>query len=136
MDLGELLEAARHVWGDGFGVDGIGAPGIDVTGITYDSRRVVPGDLFCCLTGTLADGHDHAQEAVAAGAAALLVERQLDLNVDQVVVPDARRSMALLATVLHDFPSHRLAVVGVTGTNGKTSVVRMLAGVLRQSCLL
>ena len=133
MDLGELLEAARHVWGDGFGADGIGAPGIDVTGIAYDSRRVVPGDLFCCLTGTLADGHDHAQEAVAAGAAALLVERQLDLNVDQVVVPDARRSMALLATVLHDFPSHRLAVVGVTGTNGKTSVVRMLAGVLRQS---
>ena len=65
MDLGELLEAARHVWGDGFGADGIGAPGIDVTGITYDSRRVVPGDLFCCLTGTLADGHDHAQEAVA-----------------------------------------------------------------------
>ncbi|MBC8364041.1 MAG: UDP-N-acetylmuramoyl-L-alanyl-D-glutamate--2,6-diaminopimelate ligase [Actinobacteria bacterium] len=135
MDLGELIEAARQEWDNGLDAHSIGAigPGTQITGIAYDSRRVAPGDLFCCLPGIAADGHDHAREAVAAGASALLVERHLDLGIDQVVVPDARRSMALLAAVLHGFPSRRLAVVGVTGTNGKTSVVHMLADVLRRS---
>ena len=130
MDLGELLEVARHEWGDDLPTDGIEA---EVTGIAYDSRQVVPGDLFCCLPGVVEDGHDHAPEAALAGASALLVERPLDLNVAQVLVPDARRTMALLASVLHGLPSRRLDVVGVTGTNGKTSVVHMLAEVLRHS---
>ena len=128
MDLGELLEVARNEWGDDLPTDGIEA---EVTGIAYDSRQVVPGDLFCCLPGVVEDGHDHAPEAALTGASALLVERPLDLNVAQVLVPDARRAMALLASVLHGRPSRRLDVVGVTGTNGKTSVVHMLAEVLR-----
>ena len=128
MDLGELLEVARNEWGDDLPTDGIEA---EVTGIAYDSRQVVPGDLFCCLPGVVEDGHDHAPEAALAGSSALLVERPLDLNVAQVLVPDARRTMALLAAVLHGRPSRRLDVVGVTGTNGKTSVVHMLAEVLR-----
>ncbi|MCH2412534.1 MAG: UDP-N-acetylmuramoyl-L-alanyl-D-glutamate--2,6-diaminopimelate ligase, partial [Acidimicrobiales bacterium] len=128
MDLGELLEVARNEWGDDLPTDGIEA---EVTGIAYDSRQVVPGDLFCCLPGVVEDGHDHAPEAALAGASALLVERLLDLKVAQVLVPDARRTMALLASVLHGRPSRRLDVVGVTGTNGKTSVVHMLAEVLR-----
>ena len=129
MDLGELLESVRHQWGDDLPMDG---SGVEVTGIAYDSRRVGPGDLFCCLPGTVVDGHDHASEAVAAGAPALVVERHLQLRVPQVLVPDARRTMALLAAAFHGRPSRRLDVVGVTGTNGKTSVVHMLAGVLRR----
>ncbi|MEO2113763.1 MAG: Mur ligase domain-containing protein, partial [Acidimicrobiales bacterium] len=75
MDLGELLEVARNEWGDDLPTDGIEA---EVTGIAYDSRQVVPGDLFCCLPGVVEDGHDHAPEAALAGSSALLVERPLD----------------------------------------------------------
>ena len=130
MDLGELLEVARHEWGDDLPTDGIEA---EVTGIAYDSRHVVPGDLFCCLPGLVEDGHDHASEAALAGASALLVERLLDLKVAQVLVPDARRTMALFASVLHGRPSRRLDVVGVTGTNGKTSVAHLLSWILARS---
>jgi UDP-N-acetylmuramoyl-L-alanyl-D-glutamate--2,6-diaminopimelate ligase len=132
MDLGELLLAARREWD--VDLPEVGAR-TDVSGIAFDSRNVTSGDLFCCLPGTVADGHEHAHEAVAAGASALLVERPLDLPVVQVTVRRARRVMALLATVLHGHPSRRLRVVGITGTNGKTSVVHLLADILRSSGL-
>ena len=61
-----------------------------VTGVTHDSTRVLPGTLFCCLVGARFDGHDFAEAAVSAGATALLVERQLDVDVTQIVVPSTR----------------------------------------------
>jgi UDP-N-acetylmuramoyl-L-alanyl-D-glutamate--2,6-diaminopimelate ligase len=108
----------------------VGDPTVDVTAVTYDSRAVVPGALFCCLPGQVRDGHDFAPAAVAAGASALLVERPLDLGVTQVRVADARRAMAFAAAAFHGHPSRSLAVVGVTGTNGKTTVTALLHAAL------
>ena len=102
----------------------------EVTGVAYRSDRVAAGDVFCCMRGEKADGHDHAAQAVAAGAAALVVERPLPLPVPQVLVADARLGAALAADALLGHPSGALTVVGVTGTNGKTTSAFLLASVL------
>jgi UDP-N-acetylmuramoyl-L-alanyl-D-glutamate--2,6-diaminopimelate ligase len=105
--------------------------GVDVVDIAYRSERSGPGSLFCCLPGSTADGHDFAAAAVANGAVALLVERELPaLAVPQIVRDDARAGMALLADALYGHPSLGLDVVGVTGTNGKTTTTLLLAAIL------
>ena len=103
---------------------------VEVVDVVHDSRAVGPGALFCCVTGGHVDGHDHAPEAVAAGAVALVVERRLDLPVPQVLVPDTRRAMGPLAAAVHGHPSAGRAVVGVTGTNGKTTTTHLLRNVM------
>jgi UDP-N-acetylmuramoyl-L-alanyl-D-glutamate--2,6-diaminopimelate ligase len=105
--------------------------GVDVVDIAYRSERAGPGSLFCALRGARADGHDHAPSAVANGAVAVLVERELPgLGVPQIVCEDARAGMALLADALYGHPSRELEVVGVTGTNGKTTTTLLLAAIL------
>ena len=104
--------------------------GVDVVDIAYRAERCGPGSLFCALRGANADGHDHAATAVANGAVALLVERKLKLDVPQVVCDDSRAGMALLADALYGHPSGELDVVGVTGTNGKTTTTMLLAAIL------
>jgi UDP-N-acetylmuramoyl-L-alanyl-D-glutamate--2,6-diaminopimelate ligase len=105
--------------------------GVDVVDIAYRSERCGPGSLFCCLPGANADGHDFAPAAVANGAVALLVERELpDLGVPQILCEDAREGMARLAASLYGHPSRELDVVGVTGTNGKTTTTLLLAAIL------
>ncbi|MDQ3146272.1 MAG: UDP-N-acetylmuramoyl-L-alanyl-D-glutamate--2,6-diaminopimelate ligase, partial [Actinomycetota bacterium] len=91
---------------------------------------VVPGALFCCVRGQRDDGHDHAAHAVERGAVALLCERPLDLDVPQVVVPDSRVQMGRAAAAFHGHPSRAIDVVGVTGTNGKTTTTALLQAVL------
>ncbi|HEX7277663.1 MAG TPA: Mur ligase domain-containing protein, partial [Acidimicrobiales bacterium] len=104
-----------------------GPAGTDVVAVTATSQAVVPGSLFCCIRGRAADGHDFAPAAVASGAAALLCERPLDgLAVPQAVVADSRAAMARAAAAIHHHPSRRVAVVGVTGTNGKTPTTHLL----------
>ena len=103
-----------------------GDPATPVAGLTHDSRRVEPGWAFCCVPGDLHDGHDHAAAAVAGGAVLLLVERHLDLDVTQVLVDDTRRALGPAAAEVHGHPADSLRTVGVTGTNGKTSVVTLL----------
>jgi UDP-N-acetylmuramoyl-L-alanyl-D-glutamate--2,6-diaminopimelate ligase len=107
-----------------------GDASVDVTGVTHDSRQVGPGSLFCCVPGRVTDGHDHAPGAVAAGAVALLCERPLDLPVAQVVVADARATMGPVAAAFHGHPSASMDVVGVTGTNGKTTTTFLLQAIL------
>lgn len=102
-----------------------------ITDVSHDSREVTPGALFCCVDGAHVDGHDFAQVAINAGASALLVERVLSLEIPQVVVRDVRKSMGLMAAALRGFPSTRMHVVGITGTNGKTTTAHLLAEVLR-----
>ena len=109
--------------------------GTDVVAITATSQTAVPGSLFCCIPGRTTDGHRFAPDAVAAGAVALLCERPVDpavlgRDVPQAVVADGRVAMARAAAALHRHPSRRVAVVGVTGTNGKTTTTHLLRAVL------
>ena len=108
---------------------------VDVAALTHDSRRAVPGSLFCCVPGRRSDGHRHAPEAVARGAVALLVERHVELDVPQVLVGDARVQMGRAASAFWGHPSRRLRVVGVTGTNGKTTTTWLLRAVLETAGL-
>ncbi len=106
------------------------AAGVEVTGLAYDSREVVPGDLFFCVSGFQSDGHRFAPEAVRAGAAALVVERPLDLGVPEALVVSARAAMAPAAARFYGEPARRLRVVGVTGTNGKTTTAYLMLALL------
>lgn len=105
---------------------------IEVTGIAYDSNGVKSGSLFCCLEGEHFDGHEFADEAIEAGAVALLVSRHINVEVPQIRVDDVRQAMALLSSAFYGFPSQQLQVIGVTGTNGKTTTAHLLASILRQ----
>jgi UDP-N-acetylmuramoyl-L-alanyl-D-glutamate--2,6-diaminopimelate ligase len=98
--------------------------------LAYDARAVRPGSLFFCVPGLRADGHDFAAQAVANGAVALVVQRPLDLPVPQLVVEDARAAMAVAAADFFGRPTDELAVVGVTGTAGKTTTAFLLYAVL------
>ena len=109
-----------------------GDPGTtEISAIEFDSRCVGAGALFCCVRGEVGDGHDHAAEAVSRGASALLVERPLAFDVAQVVVArgQVRPAMAALSCRFFDFPARSLLTVGVTGTNGKTTVTHLLAAI-------
>ncbi len=102
----------------------------EIANLAFDSRRAGPGTLFFCVRGFTADGHAFAPRAVAAGAAALVAEEPLGLGVPEVIVPDARAAMAPVAARFHGDPTARLDVVGITGTNGKTTVAHILRGLL------
>jgi UDP-N-acetylmuramoyl-L-alanyl-D-glutamate--2,6-diaminopimelate ligase len=104
---------------------------VEVADLAYDSRAVGPGTLFFCVPGFKIDGHDYAARAVERGAVALVVERPLALGVPEVVVPSARAAMAPAAAAFHGDPTARLDVVGVTGTNGKTTTAFLVRGVLQ-----
>ncbi|ANS75116.1 UDP-N-acetylmuramoyl-L-alanyl-D-glutamate--2,6-diaminopimelate ligase [Paenibacillus yonginensis] len=102
--------------------------------IQIDSRKVVSGDLFICLPGHTVDGHDFAAQAEAKGAAALVVERHLPgSRLPQLLVKDARLAMAVLANVYFHFPSRKLKVIGITGTNGKTTTTYLLDSILEHA---
>jgi len=109
-----------------------GSAGTAVSDVVHDSRKAVPGTLFACIAGDRFDGHDFAAEAVRAGAAALLCSRRLDLETAQIVVPDVRAALGPAAAEIHGHPSRSLTVIGVTGTNGKTTTVRMTACLAQQ----
>src|SRR3984957_17325806 len=102
----------------------------EISGLAYDSRHVQAGTLFFCVTGYERDGHDFAAQAVAAGAAALVVERPLELGVPELLVSSTRAAMGPLAARFYGEPTSRLHVVGVTGTNGKTTSAHLVCALL------
>jgi UDP-N-acetylmuramoyl-L-alanyl-D-glutamate--2,6-diaminopimelate ligase len=102
----------------------------EITGLAYDSRAVTPGALFFCVSGYRTDGHDFAQQAIERGAAALVVERPLGLGVPELLVDSARAAMAPLAASFYGDPTSELDVVGVTGTNGKTTTAYLVRALL------
>jgi UDP-N-acetylmuramoyl-L-alanyl-D-glutamate--2,6-diaminopimelate ligase len=108
----------------------VGDPAVEVESLAYDSRKVGPGALFFCVAGGKVDGHEFAVGAVEVGAVALVVERELELDVAQLVVADARAAMAPLAARFWGDPTGELRVVGVTGTNGKTTTAFLLREIL------
>ena len=110
----------------------IGDAKVRVLDITHDSSKVSNGVLFCCIVGENVDGHNFAKVAAANGAAAILVERRVEVDITQVVVSDVRSTMGYLAAELFNRPSEKLNVIGITGTNGKTTTAHLLASILRQ----
>jgi UDP-N-acetylmuramoyl-L-alanyl-D-glutamate--2,6-diaminopimelate ligase len=104
---------------------------VPVLNATHDSRQVMPGTIFCCIRGEKSNGHNFAELAVAAGAVALLVDHELTaLDVPQIVVDDTRRAMGTVAAAAFGFPADQLLLVGITGTNGKTTTAHMLEQIL------
>jgi UDP-N-acetylmuramoyl-L-alanyl-D-glutamate--2,6-diaminopimelate ligase len=102
----------------------------EIAALHFDARRVEAGTLFFCVRGFTRDGHDFAPEAVARGAAALVVDHPLGLGVPEVVVGDVRAAMAPAAATFHGDPTARLAVAGITGTSGKTTTSFVLRHLL------
>lgn len=101
----------------------------EIVSIEYDSRKVVSGSLFCCCVGLQLDGHNFAESAIRKGAAALVVEHPLPFDVPQVVVPNARQAMADMASAFFGHPEREMHVLGVTGTNGKTTTTYMVKSI-------
>ncbi len=103
---------------------------VEIRGLAYDSRRVTGGELFFCVGGFNRDGHDFAPEAIARGAAALVVERPLATRVPELLVASVRDAMGPIAARFNGDPARTLKVVGVTGTNGKTTTTYLLRALL------
>ena len=112
---------------------GNGAPEVEVAGLAYSSTSVRPGTLFFCVPGFTADGHDFASDAVGRGAAALVAQRPLGLGVPEVIVEDVRAAMGPAAARFYGDPTGELKVVGVTGTNGKTTTAFLVREILERA---
>ena len=116
---------------------GNGAPELEISGLAYSSQSVTPGTLFFCVPGFRSDGHDFAPDAVERGAAALVCQRSLHLGVPEIVVEDVRAAMGPAAARFYGDPTAELDVVGITGTNGKTTtafLVRHLVEAAGRQC--
>jgi UDP-N-acetylmuramoyl-L-alanyl-D-glutamate--2,6-diaminopimelate ligase len=98
----------------------------EITSIENDNRKVQQGSLFICIKGYTVDGHDFAQLAVENGASAILAERPLKLDVPVLVVNDTKRAMAVLADAFYEHPTKQLHLIGITGTNGKTTTSHLI----------
>ncbi|OAG27987.1 UDP-N-acetylmuramoyl-L-alanyl-D-glutamate--2,6-diaminopimelate ligase [Thermodesulfatator autotrophicus] len=108
-------------------------PETPIAGLTADSREVKPGDAFVACRGTSADGHSFIPQAIKAGAAAIIAEKKLDLpeNIAQVVLPDTRKALPEIASAFYDYPEKDLTLIGITGTNGKTSATYFIYQIFR-----
>ena len=127
MNLKEILENVRNL-----DVEIIGEiQDLEVHGLSYDSRSVTGGDLFFCLEGGTHDSHNFAYDVIGKGASALVVERRLDINFPQIISPNSRNMMSEIAEIFYDFPSQEITIVGVTGTNGKSTTVNILSEIAK-----
>jgi len=127
MKLDELIEYLDYK-------DLINFKNIDITGISYNSKTTKKGDIFICLVGEHTDGHEYAQMAIDAGAAALLVERVIEnIKVPQVVVSSTRHKIADIADRFYSSPSKGINLIGITGTNGKTTVTHLIQKIFEEN---
>lgn len=111
----------------------VGNLDVEITGLQMDSRKIEAGNLFICvpeIKGFLEDRHNFAKDAVKNGAVALIVERDVDIDVPKIFVKDARYTMAVIASHFYDYPSHEMTLIGITGTNGKTTTSYIIDKIL------
>lgn len=116
--------------------DAIGNLNMEISGISYDSRKVIPGNLFVCIPGVKSDGHDFIPQALEKGAKAFLTTHRVEgmpEGVTQIIVPDTRESLAKISAFWYDFPCQKLRMIGVTGTNGKTTTTHLIKGLLEKN---
>jgi UDP-N-acetylmuramoyl-L-alanyl-D-glutamate--2,6-diaminopimelate ligase len=128
MDLNRLAGAIGVT-----GASGDAPASVEILDLAYDPRTVTPGTLFFCIPGARADGHDLAGDAVAAGAVALVVERDVDVDVPQLTVRSVRAAMGPASVLFFGDPSRDLEVAAVTGTNGKTTTAFLLRSILEEA---
>ncbi|KHF40782.1 UDP-N-acetylmuramoyl-L-alanyl-D-glutamate--2,6-diaminopimelate ligase [Halalkalibacter okhensis] len=105
----------------------------DVTSLEMDSRKVKEGTVFFCIKGYTVDGHDYAKQAESQGAVAIIAERPLSVSIPVIIVPDTFRAMAKLACHFYDYPTEKLHLIGVTGTNGKTTVTHLIETIMQDA---
>ena len=105
----------------------------EITGIAYDSRNVLPGNVFVCIKGFETDGHKYAASAVENGAALIIAEDKINVNVPVIYVKDSRKTIAQMAAQFYGNPSEKFRLVGVTGTNGKTTITYLLKSILDEA---
>lgn len=128
--VADLLDDVQTVGVDQSAEAALAVPVVDAS---HDSRQIEAGWLYFCVPGANVDGHDYADAAKTAGAVALVVERVLPVDLPQLVVSNVRASMGHMAAAIHGNPSSELTIVGVTGTNGKSSCVQLLSDIWKQS---
>jgi len=126
MKLSELLSDIKivHVTGS---ID------IDITGIAYDSRKVEKGNLFICITGFKIDGHKFIEDAIHRGAVAILLEKEIEVAVTTIQVENTRTAMPQFASKFYEAPTDKLRLIGLTGTNGKTTTSYLIKSILENS---
>ena len=106
---------------------------IEITGIAYDSRKVAPGNVFVCIKGFETDGHQYVSSALKNGAAVIVAEDSIEADVPVWYVEDSRKTIAELACRFYNYPSSKFKLVGVTGTNGKTTITYLLKSILDEA---
>lgn len=128
MLLPEILDGVPYI-------DVVGDLNIDVDDMNYDSRRVTPNSVFFCIDGFKVDGHDFAVDAVRGGAKVLVLEKDVEVSegVTKVFVEDSRLAMALMSANFFGRPAEEMKMIGITGTNGKTSITYLLKSILEKS---
>lgn len=126
MKLGELIKnvKAKKI---------INEKDVEITGISYNSKTVQKGDIFVCLKGEHTDGHDFAKNAVENGASALFCEKEMPFDIPQVLVESTRHQIADIASEFYGNPSKKINLIGVTGTNGKTTVTHLIQRIVEDS---
>ncbi|OEH84707.1 UDP-N-acetylmuramoyl-L-alanyl-D-glutamate--2,6-diaminopimelate ligase [Desulfuribacillus stibiiarsenatis] len=131
MKISDLFQPVLHK--KFFNTDNIDH--VTITQITSDSRKVESGSLFACVPGHTVDGHDFAAQAVQKGAIAILCERQLDIPVLQIVVPNTSQILPLIADRFYGQPTRKLKLIGITGTNGKTTTTYLIEKIMKDYSL-
>lgn len=111
----------------------VGRTNLDILDITYNSKKVKKGSLFVCLCGENSDGHDFAKDAERNGAAAILCEKQVQVNIPQIIVSSTRKALSKVFSCFYDNPQNKLKIIGLTGTNGKTTTSFLIKSILEES---
>ncbi len=124
MKLGALLKAIPYK-------EFSGSEDVEVCGLCTDSQKVNSGELFFCYKGENFDSHDFASEAAQSGASAIICEKKLDCVIPQIIVEDGREAVAPVARAFYGYPDKKLKIVGITGTNGKTTTTYMLESIFK-----
>ncbi|MEN2464664.1 UDP-N-acetylmuramoyl-L-alanyl-D-glutamate--2,6-diaminopimelate ligase [Ornithinibacillus sp. JPR2-1] len=105
---------------------------LEINAIKMDSREITNGDMFVCINGFTVDGHDYIEEAIEKGAIIVVAERNVEATVPVIVVEDTVRFLAMAASCFYQYPTSKLSLIGVTGTNGKTTVTYILENIFKQ----